>query len=93
MLLQWSRSFSTAEIVILGGCAMVVRDASMEPQFFNCGNLLFAGSIIPNPWSFNGAAVFQLRKSIHRVKPLCTWKSFNGAAVFQLRKWFCAVLQ
>ena len=61
-VLQWSRSFSTAEIRVMGGqgdcpnrfngaavfqlrksylflVVRVVYGASMEPQFFNCGNV------------------------------------------------------
>ncbi len=58
---------------------------SMEPQFFNCGN--GGPSRTPNRrQSFNGAAVFQLRKSRPGRGARPTTRRFNGAAVFQLRK-------
>jgi len=42
MQLQWSRSFSAAEIMCHAYCHAHVTQASMEPQLFSRGNLVLA---------------------------------------------------
>ena len=60
--------------------------ASMGPHFFKCGNfdeLFMNGN---TPVSFNGAALFQVRKSQIRHEMDGFMFGFNGAALFQVRK-------
>jgi len=60
--LQWSRSFSAAEISHAGTVTALSMPASMEPQLFSRGNLLDAIDPSNPPAGFNGAAAFQPRK-------------------------------
>ncbi len=113
--LQWSRSFSTAEILLgitlppfnerFNGAAVfqlrksvgcgVPRPhgmASMEPQFFNCGNPLETVRITTTK-SFNGAAVFQLRKWLISFPLTIRWaklqwsRSFSTAEIGTIEVW------
>ena len=60
--------------------------ASMGPHFFKCGKKKAKAPVVLLDTSFNGAALFQVRKgdelSYYRAKGFC----FNGAALFQVRK-------
>ena len=64
MRLQWGRGFSTAEIAVAACDRAPPVMPSMGPRFFNRGNVLGRGAGVRRPVSaFNGAAVFQPRKS------------------------------
>ena len=65
--------------------------ASMGPRSFNRGNFMGVGSEVFGCSCFNGAAVFQPRKSLAAVATSGAYSNcFNGAAVFQPRKCFHA---
>ena len=63
--LQWGRGLSTAEIGS-SATAMRRRRASMGPRSFNRGNRIAEPARRPMQTGFNGAAVFQPRKSTGR---------------------------
>ena len=59
----------------------------MGPHFFKCGNMANKADEKQNRWHFNGAALFQVRKSSHVSSPhAIRFRHFNGAALFQVRK-------
>ena len=60
--------------------------ASMGPHSFKCGKARLPPPNINKKQSFNGAALFQVRKDKpHPEKPTSLF-GFNGAALFQVRK-------
>ena len=63
----------------------VIR-ASMGPHFFKCGKPGNHWRVPDDNMSFNGAALFQVRKVIPAAFPFFAKQSFNGAALFQVRK-------
>ena len=62
--LQWGRGFSTAEITLSLHSLRRRRLPSMGPRFFNRGNPLANSLRELVEMAFNGAAVFQPRKSV-----------------------------
>ena len=65
-------------------CLLV--NASMGPHSFKCGKKSVLRAMKPDPTSFNGAALFQVRKTIRQYGGGMAKRSFNGAALFQVRK-------
>ena len=60
--------------------------ASMGPHSFKCGKL-FKRYMQTHFWlSFNGAALFQVRKEANLRRKEILIAGFNGAALFQVRK-------
>src|SRR5258708_6397199 len=85
-MLQWGRSLSTAEVRRSRSSRHWPAAASMGPQSFDCGSYTLRSPLRQNITSFNGAAVFRLRKFI-AIRALDRHaRCFNGAAVFRLRK-------
>ena len=60
--------------------------ASMGPHFFKCGKEIHLDRPDALEYSFNGAALFQVRKDGTRRRNFQPVLSFNGAALFQVRK-------
>ena len=60
--------------------------ASMGPHFFKCGKSPRAAANAHRNKSFNGAALFQVRKKFSRSRDVAPLACFNGAALFQVRK-------
>ena len=58
----------------------------MGPHFFKCGNVSQPTRQELEEESFNGAALFQVRKWLDRKLETESGGSFNGAALFQVRK-------
>ena len=85
-LLQWGRTFSSAESGSRRDVGAGWRRASMGPHFFKCGkpNITVRGGV--HPARFNGAALFQVRKDPEKPPTKLQIPSFNGAALFQVRK-------
>ena len=84
--LQWGRTFSSAEIPRQTLRYKPATKASMGPHFFKCGNSISFCSFHQRLWSFNGAALFQVRKYEKWLRGRFSRESFNGAALFQVRK-------
>ena len=61
-MLQWGRTFSSAERQKKRQQAAKKSRASMGPHFFKCGKRSRTKVIIMSKISFNGAALFQVRK-------------------------------
>ena len=60
--LQWGRTFSSAETGFSRNAGSGNTDASMGPHFFKCGNPPTRRRKSTRLTSFNGAALFQVRK-------------------------------
>ena len=58
----------------------------MGPHFFKCGKPRSLTSSLSCRSSFNGAALFQVRKEPPRETGESRQRGFNGAALFQVRK-------
>ena len=58
----------------------------MGPHSFKCGSIVTISLEQHQPFRFNGAALFQVRKSALETKLIGTIMGFNGAALFQVRK-------
>jgi len=85
--LQWSRSFSAAEIMVRIGMGVSDIRASMEPQLFSRGNGVDMAALFETfalQWSRSFSAAEIGLSSVIDRKAAC----FNGAAAFQPRK-FC----
>ena len=61
-LLQWGRTFSSAERGTVGVEVLSQKLASMGPHFFKCGKGAKNGWTRRRKLCFNGAALFQVRK-------------------------------
>ena len=61
-LLQWGRTFSSAESAGACGCDLAEAGASMGPHFFKCGKWQPSSPAAKIRCGFNGAALFQVRK-------------------------------
>ena len=59
---------------------------SMGPHFFKCGKLRGYPNEMKEKTSFNGAALFQVRKAMRPWFRRAICAGFNGAALFQVRK-------
>ena len=82
--LQWGRGLSTAEIFPSSG-----RDQRVWLQWgrgFSTAEISAVLTAHVDPFSFNGAAVFQPRKFSRSAAVNSAADRFNGAAVFQPRK-------
>ena len=75
--LQWGRSLSTAEMIAAMPERLVVRDTSMGPQPFDCGNSHLAGRPRAHIIHFNGAAAFRLRKFRSIWADLLNWMTLQ----------------
>ena len=58
----------------------------MGPHSFKCGKLTIRLPPGGRPPSFNGAALFQVRKGWTKIPARARNLGFNGAALFQVRK-------
>ena len=58
----------------------------MGPHFFKCGKIFPSDPELRLALSFNGAALFQVRKNCQGHRPGYGRGRFNGAALFQVRK-------
>ena len=58
----------------------------MGPHFFKCGKIKDLEQLIGCFLRFNGAALFQVRKTFLRYLLQTCLDRFNGAALFQVRK-------
>ena len=86
--LQWGRTLSSAEVRTCSGSADSRTSASMGPHSFKCGSSPPRGRRLRPPQSFNGAALFQVRKFYDGDEtPRMYFPGFNGAALFQVRKY------
>ena len=85
--LQWGRTLSSAESARAASIARRAAIASMGPHSFKCGKKLTCFYWYRHLLSFNGAALFQVRKvdGDEFVNGGCC-SGFNGAALFQVRK-------
>ena len=63
-LLQWGRTFSSAESRRIPRQSFLCRRASMGPHFFKCGKHPRTRRQSRRRACFNGAALFQVRKVI-----------------------------
>ena len=61
--LQWGRTFSSAESLRILVDDVFGSQASMGPHFFKCGKASCADRLTHSEPSFNGAALFQVRKA------------------------------
>ena len=61
-LLQWGRNFIVAEICTVHEMHGLIRDASMGPQLYRCGNQVLGSDGVGVGDRFNGAATLSLRK-------------------------------
>ena len=86
IVLQWGRTFSSAERASLPATFMGVSRASMGPHFFKCGKETHSDLDSDVIVGFNGAALFQVRKVSQDQSLAMLVKGFNGAALFQVRK-------
>ena len=64
--LQWGRTLSSAESVVVPAGNMLGFHASMGPHSFKCGKLRRPRRISAIGTRFNGAALFQVRKADRR---------------------------
>ncbi len=62
--LQWGRTFSSAEVGRCTDALSYKEGASMGPHFFKCGSIGTNFGVVSRVHRFNGAALFQVRKSI-----------------------------
>ena len=67
--LQWGRTFSSAERVVADAPRGPADKASMGPHFFKCGKLWRRRKPAWPTDSFNGAALFQVRKEWLQTRP------------------------
>ena len=85
--LQWGRTLSSAEVSRNSAVMKPLTSASMGPHSFKCGSNAKLRREGQNMASFNGAALFQVRKCRYEGKtPTIYLLGFNGAALFQVRK-------
>ena len=85
-LLQWGRTFSSAESIDIYTQSVIKWFSSMGPHFFKCGKKIDWLFCRHTHAVFNGAALFQVRKDCQSVQPTTDPSFFNGAALFQVRK-------
>ena len=89
--LQWGRTLSSAEVRPLSASRAPACNASMGPHSFKCGSVHCLRLVRTGLPCFNGAALFQVRKSgiIWRVSPgnsLLQWgRTLSSAEVDDLR--------
>ena len=85
--LQWGRTLSSAESKRASQTFNGVWSASMGPHSFKCGKLYRQSVFKETKESFNGAALFQVRKAgLAWLGLEGLGLGFNGAALFQVRK-------
>ena len=81
-VLQWGRTFSSAESLHIAPGAVQGRYTSMGPHFFKCGKMLTLNMIPSAIPHFNGAALFQVRKERDAEHNLLTKKLLQWGRTF-----------
>ena len=62
IMLQWGRTLSSAERIVIAAPVNHSQVASMGPHSFKCGKVKLVCPDCKKEMSFNGAALFQVRK-------------------------------